>query len=124
MDADALNNDLDLINLDILALLARGKALLDDALPAFTEENRAAGAITYMQTSQPTQINEATGLPIPNPFPVTTRVPISVEQFAALTQRLTLLGQLTKMLDAVPSGGSKSYADKLRASGRRWRAIT
>ncbi len=124
IDADALNNDLDEINLDILALLARGKALLDDAMPAFTEENRAAGQITYIQPPQAPQIDPNTGLVIPNPLAaVATRAPISTEQFAAISQRLTLLSQLTKMLDVAASGG-KSYADKLRATGRRWRSAS
>lgn len=134
INADAVTKDFDQINVDILALLARGCDLASDAAVALTADNRAAGIIVAGQPAvppTPPTLNPATGglavdesgSPINSGNPGKPEGwigPISDDQWRVLQVRQQLLSKLVDLLDKPIGEATISYADMIRAGGRRW----
>ena len=116
---EAVHRDLDAINTDVLALLERGKALIADADAALTDEARAAGRVVAYSPGTPGTANPDGGLG--DPGTTAGYVPVTDEEWARLRGRLTFLGKLVKLLDEPIGNATYSYAELIRAGGRRWR---
>lgn len=119
IDIDAVLLEIDDINVQVLALLERGRALTEDAAAVLTQGVFDAGMLVTRQSATPDVTHRDGGLV--SVGRAAGYAPITVEQKAQLDARLALVATMVRLLDVPLTKDSASFAQQIRAGGRRWR---
>jgi len=120
IDVAMVEQEIDAIQADVLALLMRGRTLIEDREAALTAAAREAGLLVCQYPYVQPEVNAAGA--IVTPMQQGGLGPIGDERWAALNGRLDLVAKLATLLNTPLGNANKSFAQQIRSAGRRWRA--